>query len=204
MELAAVTASKQRELARFDAPVPLQVVAAHSWKPWGLVSNPTQRAVLSSVFHLRSWMLSFVQLLRSAWTWRLTTCSWSWTSTQRDLYVSQPLGSGLQQPRLFKEVRGGLCLFAYWILPCRLAIHRIPSFPNGAQTLGRYKIDKIRPEEKEVYLKFERSWALGVQRGVCRCAFACLATPMSQRSRIAPRSKRQLAGLHFVARTQAA
>ena len=28
---------------------------------------------------------------------------------------------------------------------------------------GRYKIDKIRPEEKEVYLKFERPSALSIR-----------------------------------------
>lgn len=84
--------------------------------------------------------VSSFNVLRSELTWRPMICCWNWTLTQRahsNVYNTQ------LRMAVF-PIASSVVLIVFWN-SCQLIHSR-----------ARYKIDKIRGEEKEGYLKFER------------------------------------------------
>lgn len=91
---------------------------------------------------------SSFNVLRSELTWRPMICCWNWTLTQR-------AHSNVYNTHLHMAVfpiASSVVLMVFW---------------NSCQQIhsrARYKIDKIRGEEKEGYLKFERPPCRGNHR----------------------------------------
>lgn len=91
---------------------------------------------------------SSFNVLRSELTWRPMICCWNWTLTQR-------AHSNVYNTHLHMAVfpiASSVVLMVFWN-SCQLIHSR-----------ARYKIDKIRGEEKEGYLKFERPPCKGNHR----------------------------------------